>query len=113
MLSERVIIVVMRLLGSELVGRFLTTAKSEPVIDVAACCSAPKLDRLARDPNLVGLIEDRSCKTPKAGTASWTTGSWKRKLGTTPLRMPRMLLVTLPRPPPLGRAIFFAMEPTR
>ena len=62
---------------------------------------------------MVGLIDARSCRTPNVGTESWTTGSWKRKLGTTPLRMDRMFEVMDPRPFPPGTAMFLAMEPTR
>lgn len=113
MLSVKVMIVVIKFVESGLTGRPLMKARSPAGIEEAACCRAPKLVRPAKSLNLVGLIEDRSCRTPKVGTESCTTGSWKRKLGTTPLRMPRMPLVIPPSPFPPGMAMFFAIEPTR
>jgi hypothetical protein len=106
-------ITVMRLLGSGGLGKLFTKAKSPAEILEAACCIAGKLVKVPRSLNLAGLIEARSCKTPKVGTESCTTGSRKRKLGTTLLRTPRILDVTLPRPLPPGTAMFFAIEPTR
>lgn len=111
-LSANAMMVVIRLVGSGLTGSDLTKARSLALIPAAACCRALKLVRLAKSLNLVGLIEDRSCSTPKVGTESWTTGSWNRKLGTTPFKMLRILEVTLPRPAPPGTARFFAMDPT-
>ena len=112
-LSEKVMMVVTRLVGSELIGRVFRKFKSPAGRAEAATERAGKLLKLPSWPNFVGLIDARSCRTPKVGTESWTTGSWKRKLGTMPLRTDRMLPVMAPRPVPPGTAMFLAIEPTR
>ena len=111
--SASVVMVVTKLLGSGLTGKLLTTLRSAAEMVATAAWSAAKLVRSPMLANLVGLMELRSWRTPKVGTASWTTGSWKIKLGTTPFRTLMMLEVMLPRPFPPGRAIVFAIEPTR
>lgn len=112
-LSVNAVMVVMRFEGSADAGSCLTNARSPGEMLAAACERAERLVRLARLPNLTGLMVARSCRQAKVGTESWTTGSLKRKLGTTPLSTVRMLPVTAPRPLPPGTAMFFAMEPTR
>jgi len=47
-------------------------------------------------PNLDGFKDGKSPRTANIGPASYTTGSWKRKLGTTLERIEVMLDMTEP-----------------
>lgn len=105
--------VVIRLLGSVLTGSVLRKARSPAEIPAAALERAGRLVRSEMEPNLEGLMEERSWRAPKAGTESWVTGSLNRKLGMMLFSTPKMPLVTLPRPFPPGTAMFLAMDPTK
>jgi hypothetical protein len=91
MLSASPMMVEIMLVGSAGSGRVFKKARSAGLNNLAAADSCAKLVKLPNAANLLGLIEDGSCRTPTVEIESCTAGSWNTNSGTTLLRTARMV----------------------